>query len=224
MSGRSGGRGRGRSGGRGGRGSGGRNNNNRTSGDTQKQKSLKDYMFYLGSAKQASDFETTAEYLINHIKGTYDYGQDIATALTQETPCDMTAFKPTIKVSRRSDADAKAAENRQFEIEFKEDFSLYRKREQTYKNNTSKAYAFLWSHCTKSMQSKLEACTDFESSIKENPIELLKAIKQHALNYQEHRYEMSIILDAIRSVVNCKQRDNESLHDYTRRFKTARDV
>jgi hypothetical protein len=26
--------------------------------------------------------------------------------------------------------------------------------------------------------------TDYESSIKNNPIELLKAIKQHALNYQ----------------------------------------
>jgi hypothetical protein len=35
---------------------------------------------------------------------------------------------------------------------------------------------------------------------------------------------MSIILDALRAVVNLKQKDNESLQDYTRRFKTAKDV
>lgn len=63
-------------------------------------------MFYLGSAKQASDFETTAEYLINHIKGTYDYGQDIATALTEGSPCDMTVHKLTMSVSKLRDDDA----------------------------------------------------------------------------------------------------------------------
>jgi hypothetical protein len=35
---------------------------------------------------------------------------------------------------------------------------------------------------------------------------------------------MSIILDAIKMVINLKQKEGESLHDYTKRFKTARDV
>ena len=61
-------------------------------------------------------------------------------------------------------------------------------------------------------------------SVKGNPIELLKAIKQHALNYNENRYEMSIILDSMRALFNLKQKDGESFQDYTKRFKTARDV
>ena len=73
------------------------------------------------------------------------------------------------------------------------------------------------------MQSKIEASKDFDK-IKNNPIELLKSIKQHALNYQEHRYEMSIITDALKTFINLKQRDGETLQDYTRRFKTSKDV
>jgi hypothetical protein len=35
---------------------------------------------------------------------------------------------------------------------------------------------------------------------------------------------MSIIADALRTMVNLKQKENESLQGYTKRFKTARDV
>ncbi len=73
------------------------------------------------------------------------------------------------------------------------------------------------------MQNKIEARSDY-NELKDDPIKLLKAIKQHALNYQEHRYEMSIILDALRLLVNLKQKENENLQEYTKRFKTARDV
>ena len=60
--------------------------------------------------------------------------------------------------------------------------------------------------------------------MKGNPIELLKAIKEYALNYNENRYEMSIILDSMRALLNLRQKDGESLQDYTKRFKTAPDV
>jgi hypothetical protein len=60
--------------------------------------------------------------------------------------------------------------------------------------------------------------------LENDPIELLKAIKQHALNYQEHRYDMSIIYDAITTLFGTKQKENESLQDYTKRFRVSRDV
>ena len=49
------------------------------------------------------------------------------------------------------------------------------------------------------MQGKLEARTDYQSKIYNNPIELLKAIKEHALNYQGSRYEMAIINNAVQA-------------------------
>jgi hypothetical protein len=44
--------------------------------------------------------------------------------------------------------------------------------------------------------------------LKNDPIELLKAIKQHALNYQEHQYD--IFYDAITMLFKTKQKEHES--------------
>ena len=54
---------------------------------TKKKKTLEDYYFYVGSSKQASDFETTYDFLLNYIKRTYTRGNDIAEALRKmESP------------------------------------------------------------------------------------------------------------------------------------------
>ncbi len=37
----------------------------------KKKKTIEDYYFYVGSCKQASDFETTSEFLVNHVKKTF---------------------------------------------------------------------------------------------------------------------------------------------------------
>ena len=53
---------------------------------------------------------------------------------------------------------------------------------------------------------------------------LLAAIKEHSVSYQENKYPMSTITDALRNLVNLKQKDDKSLIDYSRRFMGARDV
>jgi hypothetical protein len=57
-------------------------------GKSDDRKSLNDYNYYIGSATQASDYETTTEYVINYIKKTFDYGNDIGTELKELTPID----------------------------------------------------------------------------------------------------------------------------------------
>ena len=82
------------------------------------KKSVNDYNYYLGSSKQASDYETTTEYLINHIKKVFDYGNDIGTALKLLEPINTSAWKPRMQVSIATTEEDRAAENRQFQIEF----------------------------------------------------------------------------------------------------------
>ena len=178
----------------------------------------------MGSAKQAADYESTTEFLINHIKKTFSFGNDIGTVLETLQELDLNQYKPSLSISLSVDEGVKMAEDKQFEIEFKAEFEAFTKRKQAMETNLTKAYAFLWDQCARSLQNKIEARADFLSDIKGNPIELLKAIKQHALNYQESRYEMSIILDAIKNMVNIRQKENESLQEYTKRFKTALEV
>jgi hypothetical protein len=225
------GRGRGRPQGRG-RGSQGRGRNTsqstntggRTNSYKPSKKTLSDNIYYLGSAKQAADYETTTDYLINHIKKTFNFGNDIGNALENLDEYDIETHRPSLNFSTSTDDDTKEAENRQYEIEFKEEFAAYMKRKQSYELNKTKAYAFLWEQCAKAMQNKIESNSKFESTIKDDPIELLMIIKQHALNYHEHRYEMAIMFESLRTLFTLKQKEGESLQDYTKRFKTSRDV
>ena len=70
------------------------------------------------------------------------------------------------------------------------------------------------------MKENIEACKDFEDCIYKYPVELPKAINQHGLNDQELRYKMSVILDGFTTFFGTRQKDQESLQDYTRIFKT----
>ena len=99
----------------GGRGKGGCNNkgrgrgsrNNRSSGsttnrDTTSRTELSHYTYQVGSAKQASDFITVNDYLVRHIKMTYEMGRDIGKALEDLSPFDFTGVKPVLGISKES--------------------------------------------------------------------------------------------------------------------------
>ncbi|MGL6008684.1 MAG: hypothetical protein ACRC1D_04435, partial [Culicoidibacterales bacterium] len=197
-------------------------NSSATSTNKTKQ-NISDFNYHLGSAKQASDYESATEFLINYIKKVYDYGNDIGSVLETLEPINTANWKPKMMFSTNENTITEKNENRQYEIEFKADYDTYSKRVQTYENNKIKAYALFWERCVKAMKNKIESRADFEK-IRNDPILLLKAIKEHALNYQENRYTMSIVLDAMRTLMGTRQKENESLQDYTKRFRVARDV
>jgi hypothetical protein len=70
-------------------------------------------------------------------------------------------------------------------MKFKADYNAYTKCKQCYEANTTKAYALIWEQCAKSMQGKIEANYDFESTIKGNPIKLLKIIKKNCFKLSQ---------------------------------------
>ena len=193
------GRGQARSGyNRGGRGRGNKPqfHNNRKKPKDETKKGLKDYTYYVGNNRQATNFETTTEFIINHIKKTYSHGIDIAAALSSMTPVDTSTWKPSLEMSLETDDQLRNNENRQFEIEFKELNSRYLTRLDNYEQNAIKAYALIWERCSQAMKDKIANLSNFETAIENDPIELLKEIKRNALNYQEYKYDMSILYDA----------------------------
>ena len=191
---------------------------------TDIKKGIEDYHYYLGSATQFSDFEVTTEFVVNHIKKTFEYGNDIGSALKELKPIDTEKWRVSMKFSDSTDAVVRDQENRQYEMEYKSDYEEYKRRVNVYDNNLIKAYAILWERSTKGIKQKIEARVEFASTIENDPIELLKAIKVHTQHYQEHRYNMSIVLDSIRGLINTKQKEGELLQDWTKRFRTARDL
>ena len=129
---------------------------------THKKKGIDEYNFYIGTSKQASDYEVTSEFIINYIKRTFQHGNDIAESLRTLTLIDTEKWKPNLKASKVDDENIAKLENRQFEIEFKASLDESMKRATTYKQNIYKAYALLWEKCTRSMQNKILSRKDFE--------------------------------------------------------------
>ena len=66
---------------RGGRGRSHKKNKNKDQKNTPKRKMLADHIYHVGSAKQASDYMTVTNFIINYMRRTFDKGNDIARAL-----------------------------------------------------------------------------------------------------------------------------------------------
>ena len=126
-----------------------------------------------------------------------------------------------LTLSMESIPDLKAAQDEQIKMEYKAKLDKAMKCKRTYEQNLVKAYALLWERCAKAMQNCINARKEYESKIYSDPMELLRAIKEHLLNYLETRYEMSIILDAFQALIHARQKEQENLQDYTQCFKTA---
>jgi hypothetical protein len=60
------------------------------------------------------------------------------------------------------------------------------------------------------MKNKIEARLDPKQNIENNSIELLKAIKEHLLDYQEHPYTILIIVDSMRTLLNTREKENKN--------------
>ena len=161
-------------GGRGGR-SGRKPYNDRTR--EIKKKSIEEYYLYVGSSKQASDYETTAEFIMNHIKKTFDRGKYVAEAIQKLTKTETDAWKPTLQTSTDLNTEVKKREYRQYKMEYKAELNEELKRKRIHNDNIFKAYALIWERCAKAMQNKISGRSDFKTRIYNNPIEVMKAIK-----------------------------------------------
>ena len=216
------GRGRGRHNGR------GRSNRDQNIKNDNYKNTQETAKFSVGNARQASEYTKIKKYIINQIKMKYKHGIYIATALEDGKEFDFSSDKPKPLIIIEVDGTAKEklekmGINKSNEIEFQMAMAEYNDKIKTYTENKYKAYSFMWDKCTTQMKQNLEAKADYLTNIKNNPFELMKNIEALSYNYQESKYEIAIVADAIRNFVTLKQKDDESLTSYMERFKAASD-
>jgi hypothetical protein len=89
--------------------------------------------------KQASNYESAADFIVNHIKKEYDRGRDIAEPLQELKKPDTDTWMPQLKGSTKKDDAVRATEDRQFEMEYKAKLSEALHRSCIYDNNLVKA-------------------------------------------------------------------------------------
>ena len=163
----------------------------------------------------------------------------VVDALEEEKPIDVTTWKPVMaKSSKRivpsspsAGGTSTTASATTVQVPSDEDKILCQseidewiRKKNLYQSDINKACATFWDHCNEAMQSKIVQRTECDTKIKNNPFELLKAIKEHSMSHQENKHPLMTIIDAVRNVVNMKQGENESILDFHSRFKVARDV
>ena len=207
------GRGRGRGGGRG-RGKQNHNNNNRP-------KEMK-FAPSVGSKNKAT-YQTIKEHLINKIQKDYDYGDDMAKCIKRMEMINLTDQQPTKKYSTKENADAKALEQSEFNVLYEKQMDIFVAREEELCKNTTKIYSLIIeSYCTTAMVQRLKEHKEFYTKIKDNPIELLKAIQVLMHSSTRATYPFAEVTETLLRFLHCKQND-KSLLDYVGELKDARD-
>ena len=66
----------------------------------RRKKNIEDDVFYVGTSKQASDFEISSEYILNYVKSTFERGNDIAESLQTLTRIITQAWRPQLESSK----------------------------------------------------------------------------------------------------------------------------
>jgi hypothetical protein len=138
---------------------------------------------------------------------------------------DLTPHEPTRGISRDVDATANLKAQSGKDILYQAGLERYLERKDTLEQNLTKAYALIVStYCNKTMQNRVEEHPEFETTIRNDPIELLNKIKVLMHDPIRAQYTFASLTETISRMLNLKQSENEGLLDYVKRFKESRDI
>jgi hypothetical protein len=210
-----GGRGRERRGYRGGRGNGrfsgrfrGKRSWNSTSSST-KQPEMKVFPHGIGRDQQAVSYDTVKGHIVQYVQKTYRNGQDAAVSIRNLVVMDLTPHEPTRGISRDVEATANLKAQAGKDIIYQADLERYLERKDTLEQNLTKAYALIFStYCNKTMQNQVEEHPEFETTIRDDPIELLNKIKVLMHDPIRAKYPFTSLTEAISRMLNLKQSEN----------------
>ena len=104
---------------------------------------MKYYVYYTGSTKQASDYKTTTEFIINFIKGKFNYGSDIVELLRNLKYEDTVKWYPKLEVSIATESSINVTETRQYKLKYKAMLDATVNHEEVSISNKTKAYSII---------------------------------------------------------------------------------
>jgi len=111
---------------------------------------------------------------------------------------DLSTLQPARKISTNSDQAQKTLEQDGFDIEHKVHIQEHLKRAQQLEENKTKACVLIFSNCCdRMMQLQIEEHVDYKAMIKNNPIELLKAIRVLMHDPARAKYPCASVTEAL---------------------------
>jgi hypothetical protein len=170
-------------------------------------------------------YDTTKDAVIQHIRKTYTGGIDVGQSLEAMKMVDLTAKEPTRTLTTETDPAKMLVDQKGLDITYQARFTRHLDREDALREGLDKAYNLIFTnYCTKVMQARIEQHPEYETKLKNDPIAVLEAIKALTHTTIRAQYPIVTITDALGRLMNVKQRENETILDYVKRFKQLRDV
>jgi len=123
--------------------------------------------------------------IIQKIQKEYYHGIDIVQSIRDDEYIDMQAEKPKRVIAEKQAMDEQgiltnrnkddiSTEQDGLDIDYREELSTWRKRSEYFKTNKARAYALIFTYYNKTMQNRVEESANFETKIRDDPLELLK--------------------------------------------------
>jgi hypothetical protein len=154
------------------------------------------------------------------VQKSFRNGKDVADSIRKMDRINMMTKIPVRRLSRASDADDRATEQEQYDILYKAEINMYTKRKHKLEDSMNKMYSLIYlQHCNKTIQDRIHAHPDFETKIKNDPIELLKAIEILKNDPVQARYPYASVTEGMTRFMTCRQLENKPLANYVKRFK-----
>jgi hypothetical protein len=147
------------------------------------------------------------------VQKSFRNGKDVADSMRKMEKMDMTTKIQIRRISRVSGgADEKATEQEGFDILYKAEIDMYTKRKHELEDNMNKTYSLIYlQHCNKTIQDRINAHPEFETKIKNDLIELLKAIEILINDPVRARYPYASVTKATTRFMTCRQLENKPL-------------
>jgi hypothetical protein len=174
--------------------------------------------------QQTATYQTVKDYIIQLVQKSFRNGKDVPDSIRKMDRIDMTSKIPIRMISGAMNADNRFTEQEGYEILYKAEIDMYTKRKHKLEDTMNKKYSLIYlQHCKKTIQDRIHAHPDFETKIKNDPIELLKAIEILINNPVWVRYPYASVTEAMTRFMTCRQLENEPLAHYVKRFKSYQD-
>ena len=171
------------------------------------------------SVKYAT-FEEVKEKLTNFVQKEYDFGRDVAWTLREMEMKDIDAEIPVQKESKLFDKTAKGKQNATFKSIFDCELKEHVARKRHFRNNLSAIYALITDeYCTEAMLSYIEQRSDFKTTIRDDPLELLKAIEEGIHQPAAGQFHLETLSAAYWRWLGDRQQKQETVDEYLTRHK-----
>ena len=208
-----------------GRGTNGRHKNNNNNNNNKKTETkfsgespdLKDQIFTVNKTDSRDKFRKTCEAIWNQVLK-QPQGRLAVGSLKSGEWNDLSEYQP---------AEPENADNLGYVAKkiLDKKVSVFVEMQEDYEQTMHTTFALYWGQCDEAVRDKLRNREDWNNiETANNPIELHNAIKEVTHGYEDSKYPIAVMFDTLKSFVNMKQRDGESISAYHQRFKTQHDI